>query len=105
MKLWDALGCLLPITMKYRMDLQATWESGFRLDDVLPEEWRNVWLRNVEEMNELIHVEFDGNLKPATAKGNPQLHAFSDVGDRGFGTCIFFRWEIDGTVQLTFVAA
>ena len=61
-------------------------------------------MQNVEEINKLTDVELDRCLKPATAKGNPQLHAFSDAGDRGFGTCIFLRWETDGTAQLTFVA-
>ena len=83
MKLWDPLGFLLPVTMKYRMDLQAIWESGFRWDDVLPEEPSNVWLQNVEEINKLTDVELDQCLKPTTAKGNPQLHTFSDAGDRG----------------------
>jgi hypothetical protein len=35
MKLWDPLGFLLPVTMKYRMDLQAIWEAGFKWDDPL----------------------------------------------------------------------
>ena len=105
MKLWDPLGFLLPVTMKYRMDLQSIWESGYSWDDVLPEELSNVWRQNVEEMNKLTDVELDRCLKPSTAKGNPQLHSFSDAGNRGFGTCIFLRWETEGRVELTFVAA
>ena len=56
-------------------------------------------------MNKLTDVELDRCLKPATAKGDPQLHAFSHARDRGFGTCIFLTWETDRMVQLTFVAA
>ena len=56
-------------------------------------------------MNKLTDVELDRCLRPTTAKDDPQLHAFLDAGDRGFGTCIFLRWETDETVQLNFVAA
>ena len=56
-------------------------------------------------MNKPAEVELDQCLKPPDARGFPQLHAFSDTGDRGFGTCIFLRWETTDGVKLTFVAS
>ncbi|CAB4029376.1 Hypothetical predicted protein [Paramuricea clavata] len=81
-----SLGFLLPVTMKYRMDLQAIWEAGFIWDDPLSVESIDVWQKHVEEMNKLAEVELDRCLKPSDARGFAQLHAFSDAGDRGFGT-------------------
>ena len=35
----------------------------------------------------------------------PQLHAFSDAGNKAYGTCCFLRWETEEGVQIKFVTA
>jgi hypothetical protein len=51
MKLWEPLGFLLPVTMKYRVDLQANWQAGFKWDDLSTEKtvhvWRKTWKRKI----------------------------------------------------------
>ena len=36
-QLWDPLGLVSPVTIKFRIDLQELWGSGFSCDEILPE--------------------------------------------------------------------
>ena len=36
-QLWDPIGLVSPVTIKFRIHLQELWSSGFGWDDVLPE--------------------------------------------------------------------
>ena len=35
-KLWDPIGITTPVTIRFRIDLQELWCSGFGWDDVIP---------------------------------------------------------------------
>ena len=37
-QLWDPIGLISPVIIKFRIDLQELWSSGYGWDDVLPEE-------------------------------------------------------------------
>ena len=34
-QLWDPIGLISPVTIKFRIDLQDLWSSGYEWDDVL----------------------------------------------------------------------
>ena len=104
-KIWDLNGSYLPVTIKYRIDLQLLWQQGFNWEEELPEEYGEIWRANVLEMEKLKDVILERCLQPADASGSPQLHAFSDGGDMAYGTCIFLRWPTSIGIRLVFVAA
>jgi hypothetical protein len=97
-KCWDFSGLLFPVIIKYRIDLQQFWREGFDWDEILPQEYQELWQHNLKEMQSIV-LEVDRCLKPNGAIGLPQIHDFADAGDLAYGTCIFIRWNTtDGVV-------
>lgn len=99
-QLWDPIGLVSPVTIKFRINLQELWSSGFGWDDVLPESVQKKWRENLQIMNYLLTFEFERKLKPSNAIGLPELHGFSDGGELGFGAVMFLRWKLsDGSFR------
>ena len=97
-KLWDPIGMIAPVTIKFRIDLQELWCSGYGWDDVTSEEIQRKWKENLKTMNSLLSLEFDRKLKPTNANAPPEIHGFYDAGDQAYGAVLFLRWElIDGS--------
>lgn len=95
-QLWDPIGLVLPVAIKFRIDLQGLWSSGYSWDDILPESIQQTWLGNVQSINDLLSFQFDRKLKPNNAVGVPQIHGFSDGGEQAYGAVIFLRWKLAG---------
>ena len=104
-KIWNPYGYLLPITIRYRIDLQKTWQNGFSWDQPLPEEMINVWDNNIEKMKALDKVSIKRCLKPDRVIGLPQLHAFCDGSNEAYGSCCFIRWNNEDGIKVKFVTA
>lgn len=94
-QLWDPIGLLSPVTIKYRIDLQELWYQGYSWDEVLPDDIQTKWVNNVQEMDELLNITFERKLKPANALGLPQIHGFCDGGELAYGAVIFLRWTLE----------
>ena len=93
-QLWDPIGLVSPITIKFRIDLQELWGSGFSWDEILPESIQQTWLENIQSINHLLSFQFDRKLKPSSVVGVPQIHGFSDGGEQAYGAVIFLRWKL-----------
>ena len=93
-QVWDLIGLVAPVTIKYRIDLQELWSTGYGWDDILPESIQQEWKENEEAKNQLLSFKFDRKLKPDHAIGPLQLHGFADGGELGYGTTIFLRWKL-----------
>ena len=93
-QLWDPIGLVTPVTIKFRIDLQELWMSGYDWDETLPDNVQQKWSENLEAMNRILTYEFDRKLKPAEAVGEPQVHGFSDGGEQAYGAVIFLRWQL-----------
>ena len=76
--------------------MQGLWSSGYSWDDILPESIQQIWLENVQSINDLLSFQFDRKLKPNNAVGVPQIHRFSDGGEQAYGAVIFLRWKLAG---------
>ena len=94
-QLWDPIGLLAPVAIKFRIDLQELWSRGYPWDEVLPDDIQTKWLKNLQEMNNLLDLEFNRKLKPTSALGLPQVHGFSDGGELAYGAVIFLRWKLE----------
>ena len=93
-QLWDPIGLVLPVAIKFRIDLQELWSSGYDWDENLPTSVQSKWKEHVQTMNHLLAFEFDRKLKPSHAVGLPQVHGFCDGGEKAYGAVIFLRWEL-----------
>ena len=97
-QVWDPIGLVAPVTIKYRIDLQELWSTGYGWDDILPEAIQQEWKENEEAINQLLSFKFDRKLKPDHAIGPPQVHGFADGGEVGYGAAIFLCWKLqDGS--------
>lgn len=92
--MWDPIGLVVPITLKFRIDLQELWSAGHGWDEILPEALQEKWKENAEAINRLLTLKFDRKLKPTDAVGPPQVHGFADGGELGYGAVIFLRWKL-----------
>ena len=93
-QVWDPIGLVAPLTLKFCIDLQELWSAGYGWDDVLPEETQQKWRGNEEAINQLLTFKLDRKLKPSGAIGSPQVHGCADGGELGYGAGIFLRWEL-----------
>ena len=99
-QVWDAIGLVTPVTIKYRIDLQELWSTGYGWDDILPEAIQQEWKENEEAINQLLTFKFDRRLKPDHAIGPPQVHGFADGGELENGAAIFLHRKLqDGSLQ------
>ena len=104
-RLWDPFGYLLPVSIKYRIDLQRIWQDGYGWDQTLPIDLIEEWGQNMKEMQTLKEINMDRCLKPKRVTGPPQLHAFSDGGEDAYGSCVFIRWPTVCGIETRFIAA
>jgi len=85
------MGLVLPVAIKFIIDLQELWISGYNWDEILPASIQSKCMENVQTMNHLLAFEFDRKLKPSHAVGVPQVHGFCDGGEKAYGEVIFLR--------------
>ena len=105
-KIWDPLGTLAPVSIKYRLDLQELWRRGVEWDQALDDSDKDLWHAHLTEMKELVKCQMPRCLKPENAVGKPQMHCFSDGGARGYGAVLWLQWTFaNGTVAVRFVMA
>ena len=64
------------------------------MQDILPEEIRTKWIRNIQILNQLLPYEFDRKLKPDNAVGLPEIHGLCDVGEKAYGAGVCLRWKL-----------
>ena len=70
-QLWDPIGLVLPVAIKFRIDPQELWSLGYKWDDILPANIQSKWIENAQTINHLLAFEFDRKLKPSHAIGLP----------------------------------
>jgi len=91
---WDPIGLRLPVAIKFRIDLQDLWSSGYDWDEILPASVQSKWKENVQTMNHLLAFEFNQKLNSSHAVGVPQVHGFCDGGKKAYSAVIFLHWEL-----------
>ena len=103
-RLWDPIGHLLPVTIKYRIDLQKLWQQKYSWDQPIDSDLTRLWKENLSQMY-VSDFAVKRCYQPSNTTGPPQLHAFSDGGDDAYGSCIFIRWPTVDGIKIVFVAA
>ena len=93
-QLWGPIGLMLPVAIKFRVDLQELWSSGYDWDEILPGNIQSQWKEIVKTMDYLLAFEFDRKLKPSHAIGVPQVHGFCDGGKKACRAVLLLHWEL-----------
>ena len=83
----------MPVTIKFRVDLQDLWASGFSWDDDLPDGIQSKWIENFQTLNEVSDLQFDRKIETEEAFDEPEIHGFCDTGELAYGEVIFLRWK------------
>ena len=78
--------------MKFRVDLQDLWASGFSWDADLPDAIHSKWIDNFQVLN---YLKFNRKIKPDNAVDKPEIHGFCDAGELAYGAVIFLRWKCE----------
>ena len=74
-------------------------------EDKLPHEIIDTWVKHQTVMNQLLSIELPRCLTPSNVTGDPDIHAFSDGGNLGYGTCIYLRWPTISGFEISYVAS
>ena len=93
--LYNPLGLLSPITIKYKLLLQQLVQMGIGWDDPLPAEVQKSAKSVLREIVETQDVSFHRSVVPARAKGEPQLVGFWDGGKPASAACLYVRYETE----------
>ena len=84
-QLWDPIGLAIPVTVDLRIDMQELWSAGYGWDEILSDDLQMKWMKNIHVLNGLLAFEFKRQLRPQNAVGPPEIHGFSDGGDKAYG--------------------
>ena len=49
---------------------------------------------NVQVLDQLLKYEFSRKLKTDDSVELPEIHKFSDVGEKAYGSVLFLRWKL-----------
>ena len=86
--LYDPLGLLSPITIKYKLLLQQIVQTGIDWDELLPPDMHKTAKSVLREIMETRDVSFHRSVMPAGARGKPQLVGFWDGGKPASTACL-----------------
>ncbi|XP_071952624.1 uncharacterized protein [Antedon mediterranea] len=97
-RLWDPLGMLSPVSIRYKIGLQEIWAARLDWDDVFDDEQTTMWKGFIKEMNPVADLGSDEG-------GWPRKWQTSDASEAAFGSVIWLRWDTPAGVKLTYVIA
>ena len=95
--LYDPLGLLSPITIKYKLLLQHIVQTGIDWDEPLPPDMQKTAKSVLREIVETRDVSFHRSIVPARAQGKPQLVGFWDGGKPASAACLYLRYRTGDT--------
>ena len=104
--LYDPLGLVVPITIKFKVAFRCFYREGLNLswDDHIPQEDQEHWYSLVKMLVALDSVHFPRSTKPAGVLGRCQLVCYFDGSDIAYASVIYIRWNMrDGSVFTTLV--
>jgi len=75
-KIWDPLGTVGPVLIKYRLDLQELWRRGVEWDQALDDSDKDLWHAHMTKTKD--KCQMPRCLKPEDVVGKPQMRLISD---------------------------
>ena len=95
MKIYDPLGLISPFVLQGKLLLTETWNlERLEWDEPLPNYMVRKWSNFFCQMTQLAGIEYDRQLTPNGAVGQPSLIIFSDASDKAYGFAAYIRWKL-----------
>ena len=104
-KLFDPIGWLGPIVIRFKILLQRLWVLGIKWDDFLPHEIQEEWNQMKRDLQSLRDFTLQRCVVPQTKIETVQLHLFTDASEQACAAVIYSRiTDTDGFVSVNLVA-
>ena len=90
--IYDPLGLLGPVTVRYKLLIQTLWKDGYAWDEILPEELQAIWNDLDTDIRETIqNIQIPRFLfaPDQETEGDTILHVFVDASQRVYGACAY----------------
>ncbi|XP_053698951.1 uncharacterized protein LOC128745910 [Sabethes cyaneus] len=108
MSLFDPLGLLSFFLVHGKIIIQDCWATGITWDEPINAELYERWIRWTSFFPLLDTLRIPRcYFLPGLPTGNPnlQVHAFVDASEQAYCCVIYFRLEVNGSIQVSLVAA
>ena len=94
-KIFDPLGLLAPITIKFKILLQKVTRAGLEWDEPMQIGLAKEAGTALEEMVLMDDVTYPCSVKPAGSKGLPELCGWWDGGKPASAAFLYSRYELE----------
>ena len=92
--IYDPLGLLIPLTIKWKIEVGDLHKrEDVQWDTVLEGTMDIKWKEMLEQMVMLPEFVFDRSVKPQGCKGPPEVFGYFDGGAKAFGAVVYLRYE------------
>ncbi|XP_070854715.1 uncharacterized protein [Drosophila suzukii] len=103
-RIFDPLGLLAPIVIKFKIIFQKLWLLNLDCDDPLPTKLADTWLKWRADLDTL--QKFQLTRFVANDADNIELHGFSDASTKAYAAVVYSRvTNDDGSISVSLVAA
>uniref|UniRef100_A0ABD2WTZ1 Integrase catalytic domain-containing protein n=3 Tax=Trichogramma kaykai TaxID=54128 RepID=A0ABD2WTZ1_9HYME len=91
-RLYDPLGWISPIVIRFKMFMQRLWPLGLSWDDILPASLQELWQSLIGDLRRLPELHFRRwiGLSPS-ANAIVEIHGFADASQVAYGTVVYLR--------------
>ena len=97
-KLFDPVGWLSPIVIRFKVLLQKLWVQGIEWDQHVSKEIQNEWEQIKDDLPNLAELKLQRCISPQAKIANVQLHLFTDDSEMAYAAVIYARiTDIDRT--------
>ena len=96
-KLFDPVGWLSPIVIRFKVLLQKLWVQGIEWDQLVSKEIQNEWEQIKDDLPNLAELKLQRCISPQGKIANVQLHLFTDASEMAYAAVIYARiTDVDG---------
>ncbi|CAG7726031.1 unnamed protein product, partial [Allacma fusca] len=104
-RLFDPLGWLAPVTIKFKVTFQKLWEVPTEWDEELTDDVKDVWALIKAELPQLEPIRIPRCITQSRSS-RQELHGFSDASEVAYGAVVYLRSiSPDGNIQVRLVCA